>query len=318
MASVKNFKVVSNGFNIFLIISFSSLLSCAKKALPPSPDRFGPRLLEITSPHRTQVILTFDEGIKEGKFLIFSAGETIGIRSIKIGEKKVNIYTQPLKKESYFLTGEVSDLFDNLRELKVRFSGSAERETVKPEIKDISLVKDGLMVSFSEPMETTNFQFFVAPNKKEDFSIFWSEEKDKVILRWSEIFNLPYISFLILPSLTDLGGNRLREGKFYQKIFDTLIVTQRQEGKVLWQNKGVEGAIIFLADSFRFFALSDKNGNFRLDLPLGVYKLVGIYDEEKDGLVDFFITTDLEVPTESVFLRIRPEEKKKPIAEYLQ
>ncbi|MEO0116678.1 MAG: hypothetical protein ABIK97_03935 [candidate division WOR-3 bacterium] len=309
----KGLSVVWN-LSFFLIL----FLSCAKKALPPSPDRFGPRLLEIICPNRTQVILTFDEGIKEGKFLILSAKETIGIRSIKIKEKKVNIYTQPVKKENYLLIGEVADLFDNLKYLKVRFSGSAERETIKPEIRDISWVKDGLMVSFSEPMETTNFQFFTAPGKREDFSISWSEEKDKVMAKWSGIFNLPYLSFLILPSLTDLEGNHLRAGRVYQRFFDTLIVTKRQEGKVMEKEKGVGGAIIFLSDSFSFFALTDKDGNFKLDLPSGVYKLVGIYDEDGDGLVDFSLTTDLEVPAEPVFLRLLPEEKKMPISDYLR
>jgi len=260
------------------------------------------------------VVLTFDEEIKGGRFLIFSQKETIGIRSIKVRGKKLNIYTTPLQKESYRLIGEVSDLLDNIRYLNVRFLGSTERETIKPEIKGISLVKDGLLeITFSEPMETLNIQFFSFPVKME--SLFWSEEKEKVSLKFKP--DLPYISFLLPPILTDLEGNRLKEGRVFQRFFDTLITTKKQGGKVFLEEKGVEGAIVFVKNDYLLFALTDKEGNFQLDLPVGGYKLSVFYDRDFDNLIDYSSFSDLEVPSEPLFLRLEPEEKPRPLSDYL-
>uniref|UniRef100_A0A7C3UPL3 SbsA Ig-like domain-containing protein n=1 Tax=candidate division WOR-3 bacterium TaxID=2052148 RepID=A0A7C3UPL3_UNCW3 len=298
------------GFFLFLF------LSCAKKALPPSPDRFPPRLLEINSPNRTEVVLTFDEEIKEGRFLIFSPKETVGIRAIKIKNKKLTIYTKPLHKETYRLVGEVSDLLNNFRHLNVRFLGSTEKETIKPEIKGISLIKDDLLeITFSEPMETTNFQFFSFPIGRESISLFWSEGMEKAGLKFKS--HLPYISFLFPPTLTDLEGNRLKKGMVFQRFFDTLRTTKKQEGKVFLGEKGVEGVIIFVSNDYSLFALTDKEGNFQFNLPVGSYKVFAFYDQDFDNLIDFSSFSDLEVPSEPVFLRLEPEKEPKPLSDYL-
>ncbi len=293
----------------FLLFS----LFCAKKALPPSPDRFPPRLEEITPQNRTTLLLTFDEAIREGKFSLFAPEETVEIRAVRIRERKVTLFTRPLRKKTYTLIGEVLDQEKNLRSLNLKFTASEERDTIPPRIREMSLLREGLEVKFSEPMETTKLFFLIQPIKRESVSPSWSNDFERLALKIDGLPSLSYLSFLLLPSLTDLEGNKLKSFGLYNKFFDTLISTQKQEGKVLLGEKGVSEAILFFSGPFRLFLLTNGEGNFKIDLPDGVYSVSAVYDEDNDGLIDFIHSSDLEVLTEPIFLRLQPEKEKRDL-----
>ncbi len=305
-------------FSLFaLFLNFQ----CAKKALPPSPDRFAPHLKEIAVPNRTSIILTFDEAVRGERFLILAKNETLGIRSLVARESKIIISTTPMKREAYLLMGEIADQLGNLRRLKVRFLGSEKKDTMRPEIKDVSFVKDGLEVIFSEPMDTTHLKFFTHPIKEDEILASWSQELDRLFLKPKGTSYLPYLSLLILPTLTDLEGNRLKRGIAFHEILDTLLLAGEPfvvKGDVIWKEKGLEGAIIFIKSAeLSLFALSDALGEFNVKLKSGVYQVIAIYDGDGDGLVDLVSSSDLEVPSEPLFLKMAIPEKKVAIYEYI-
>ncbi len=293
------------------------LSTCAKKALPPSPDKFAPGLKEIVSKNRTTIQLLFDEEIREGSFLLFSLSETLKIKATKIKGDKIYLTTEPQKKKRYNLYGAVTDLAGNRRWFKSHFLGSEIKDTIRPEIKEIEFIKSGLTITFNKPMDTSHLSFFVFPVKRERFQIRWSAEWERLSLQLTDTILPSYLSFLIRPTLTDLEGNRLKRGATFQKFFDTLIVTQPQSGKVLLNEKGVEGATVILKDSIVSFALTDTNGEFKLRLKPGVYNVRAIYDADLDGLIDFVSATELEIPTKGPFLKLTPQKEKLKVDDFL-
>lgn len=73
-----------------LALALVALVSCAKKMLPPSPDRFPPSLQEVETRTRSQVTLVFDEAmngakLKPDSFLLTGpAGETLALRGVSL------------------------------------------------------------------------------------------------------------------------------------------------------------------------------------------------------------------------------------------
>ncbi len=148
------------------------MLSCAKKMLPPSPDRFPPRLQEVDTRTRSQVALVFDEEIDGAKLrpdsfrLTGPAGETLALRGASLGRNsdEVQLWTPIQELKLYEVRGIVWDKAGNPARFRARFQGSSKRDTIPPRVTRIEpgpgaarqKHEVAVRVTFSEAIDTTS------------------------------------------------------------------------------------------------------------------------------------------------------------------
>jgi len=148
------------------------LLACAKKMLPPSPDRFPPHLQEVDTRTRSQVALVFDEEIDGAKLspdsfhLTGPAGETLALRGASLGRKgdEVQLWTPTQEPKLYDVRGIVWDRAGNPARFRARFRGSSKPDTIPPRVTQVAPTpgsarqKRGVAVrvTFSEAIDTTS------------------------------------------------------------------------------------------------------------------------------------------------------------------
>jgi hypothetical protein len=122
-----------------------AMFSCAKKMLPPSPDRFAPRLQEVETRTRSQVTLVFDEEmngakLKPDSFLLTGpAGETIALRGASLGKssEEVQLWTPIQEVKLYEVRGVVEDRTGNKTRFRARFRGSSKQDTIAPRVASV-------------------------------------------------------------------------------------------------------------------------------------------------------------------------------------
>lgn len=148
------------------------MVSCAKKMLPPNPDRFPPSLEDVETRTRSQVALVFDEpisgaGLSPDSFVLTGpSGETLVLRGASLGRKsdEVQLWTSTQQPILYQLRGVVRDEAGNPTHFRARFMGSTKRDTIPPRV---SRVEPGpgttrqkravtVRVTFSEAIDTAS------------------------------------------------------------------------------------------------------------------------------------------------------------------
>jgi len=336
--------------NLALLVLVSLMvmaLSCAKKMLPPNPDRFAPRLQEVQTLTRSQVALVFDEDIdgaklKPDSFLLTGpAGETIALRGASLGRKgdEVQLWTPTQELKLYEVRGVVWDRSDNKTRFRARFRGSSKQDTIAPRVTRIDPApgavgqKRGVKVrvTFSEAIDTSGVvrYLFVPASYDTEFERSWSS--DWQTLSFSGLESLPSgvnVYLHVLPGAIDLEGNRATGPAFTYFTSDTILDAVAVKGKALWPGAVGTGAVFF-TESAAVRVITDSlepprtetlpvrttglapvlfDGSFATKVRKGEYEVVAVADTNGDGLAELVSpAVKFNTDAESLSLNLEPE-----------
>ncbi len=331
-------------------------MSCAKKMIPPSPDRFAPRLQEVETRTRSQVTLVFDEEINGAKLKLDSflltgpAGETIALRGASLGKSKeeVQLWTPIQEVKLYELRGVVSDRVGNRTRFRARFRGSSKQDTIAPRVASVepapgaSRLKRGvrIRVTFSETIDTSGAvnSMFVPAGFDTLFKRSWST--DWQTLNFTRLDTIPggtNIYILVEPGARDLEGNRDKAPAFTYFTSDTVFDGVLVKGKAAWPGELRSGAVFFTESaSVRVITDSLKpprteslpvrttglapvlaDGSFATKVRKGEYEVEAVADTNGDGLADLVSPpVKFNTDAESLSLTFQPESLPQPLNAY--
>jgi hypothetical protein len=338
---------------IFLMVM---VFACAKKMLPPSPDRFSPRLQGVETRTRSQVALIFDEEINGAKlkpdsFLLTGpAGETIALRGASLGKssEEVQLWTPIQEVKLYEVRGVVWDRVGNKTRFRARFRGSSKQDTIAPRVARIEPApgsprqKRGvrIRVTFSEAIDTSGVvdYMFVPAEYDTQFKRSWST--DWQTLNFTRLESLPsgaVVYLLVQPGAVDLEGNRATGPAFTYFTSDTILDAVPVKGKAAWPGALGTGAVFF-TESAAVNVITDSiqpprtetlpvrttglapvlsDGSFATMLRKGEYEVVAVADTNDDGLVEFVSpAVKFNTDAESLSLSLEPESLPQPINAY--
>jgi len=265
---------------LLVALTVVTMVACAKKMIPPSPDRFAPSLQEVETRTRSQVVLVFDEEINGAKlkpdsFLLTGpAGETIALRGASLGRnsEEVQLWTPIQEVKLYQVRGVVSDRAGNKTRFRARFRGSSKQDTIAPRVASVEPApgtarqKRGvkIRVTFSEAIDTSGVvnSMFVPAEYDTLFKRSWSADWQS--LNFTRLESLPsgaILYLLVQPGARDLDGNREKSPAFTYFTSDTVFDAVPVRGSVTWPGKttltppspsrgreereGVTGAVFF-------------------------------------------------------------------------
>ncbi len=284
-------------------------LTCARKMLPPSPDRFAPRLQEITTRNRVLLELRFDEEIdarvlEPDSFTVTGAdGNTLELRGAGQGRRsdRVELWTAPQSEQVYELTGVVRDRAGNPGRFRSRFRGSERVDTIAPRVQRVSpdpgtedVDRVLVRVSFSEPVDTAQaMRFTVVPSRLDTgFDSDWLEDWETVDYGTRDSL-LPgeVVYFLLEPGLADLEGNRSRDPAFTYFTSDSVLTADPVSGRASWEHGPLGTGVVFFHSpegerATSGFAPVLSDGSFNLRIAPGEYEVEAVADTNHDGLVD--------------------------------
>jgi hypothetical protein len=341
-----------------LVLTFLMVmvLACAKKMMPPSPDRFSARLQEVDTRTRSQVSLVFDEAIdgtrlRPDSFVLTGpAGETIALRGTSLGRsgEDVQLWTPVQEPKLYEVRGVVWDRAGNKTRFRARFRGSSVRDTIAPRVERVEPApgtarqKRGVKVrvTFSKAIDTSKTvdYVFVPAQSDTEFKRSWSA--DWQTLSFSHTESLPsgaVVYFLLEPGAVDLEGNRATAPAFTYFTSDTIFDAVAVKGKALWPGSLKTGAVFFtesaavrvITDSLKpprtetlpvrttGFAPLLSDGSFATKVRKGEYEVVAVADTNGDGLAELVSpAVDFNTDSESLNLNLSPESLPRPFNAY--
>ena len=292
-----------------LISCILFLFTCAKKMLPPSPDRFPPHLSEINPINRIKIDLIFDEDINLSKitnmsFTINSYNEeTLKIRTVSRGSnaQTISLFTEPTKSEVYYLSGTFEDKSGNPSSVSnKKFHASTYMDTIKPKINAVSPAINTTKkykriffdFSFSKPMDTTSgINFLVYPLDKMKINWSWSTGWQNLIFTYPDSLEpKTNVYFILQPTIKDLEGNQLDLVGYTFFTSETVQPPALITGNIYYQNKPYKNSIVILSadEKTSALAVSDNLGKFTTRLVKGIYNITAIADTNFDNLIDLF------------------------------
>jgi hypothetical protein len=333
-----------------------AMVGCAKKMLPPSPDRFRPHLQEVETRTRSQVVLVFDEAIDGARlspdsFLMTGpAGETLVLRGASLGRggDEVQLWTPIQEQELYEVRGVVRDRAGNPARVRARFRGSTRRDTIAPRIARVepgpgsTRQKRGVKVrvSFSEAIDTSGVVdwMFVPAAYDTQFKRSWTT--DWQVLSFTRLESMPsgaIVYFLARPRVADLEGNPAEGVAFTYFTSDTLIEAVSVKGRAIWPGTLSAGAVFF-TESAAVRVITDSlepprteslpvrttglapvltDGSFSAKVRKGEYEVVAVADTNGDGLAELASRAlKFDTDAESLDLTLEPESLPKPFNAY--
>lgn len=286
------------------------LLACAQKMLPPSPDRFPPKLKEVEVLNRTKINLKFNEPIdaktiiKDSILLTSVHNESLLIREIAIEKNGeiVILVTEPQSPIRYSIVTKVADLEGNWTKVQGKFYGSSQKDTMPPKIRQITpkpgatkqSSKIRIELKFSEAIDTLSpLNWLVLPKSlRSRFKTNWEGDFKGLSFTLSDSVGTDTIVyFALLRSIFDYDKNRLALAGFTFFTSDTLLLTKLVTGKVKYQDKPFSEALVIFTrgeDSTEAvaFTLSDSIGNFAIQVRTGIYDVTALADTNFDNLID--------------------------------
>jgi hypothetical protein len=341
---------------LFVALTVVIMVACAKKMLPPSPDRFAPGLQAVETTTRSQVVLVFDEGINGAKlkpdsFLLTGpAGETIALRGVSLGRSgdEVQLWTPIQEVKLYEVRGVVSDRAGNRTHFRARFRGSSKQDTIAPRVASITPApgtprqKRGVkvMVTFSEAVDTSGAvsSMFVPAAYDTLFKRSWTTDWQTLsFTRMDSVPNGAILYLLVQPGARDLEGNRDKSPAFTCFTSDTLFDAVLVKGKAAWPTPLGFGAVFF-TESAAVRVITDSllpprteslpvrttglaplltDGSFATNVRKGEYEVTAVADTNGDGLADLVsLPVKFNTDAESLRLTLGPESLPQPLNAY--
>jgi len=311
-----------------LIVAAAAALAlvCAKKMLPPSPDKFAPHLQEVETRTRSQVALVFDEEIDgtrlapDSFLLTGPAGETLALRGASQGRNsdEVQLWTPTQESKLYQVRGIVWDRAGNPARFRSRFHGSSKQDTIAPRVGRVvpspgsARQKRGvaIRVTFSEAIDTSGaVEYMFVPAEYDTlFQRSWSS--DWQTLSFVRLESMPsgaVVYLLVQPRAMDLERNRVKGPAFTYFTSDTLFDAVPVKGKANWRNGPLgTGTVLFQTvettkermdsgDSPRSGTVPSRttglapvltDGSFATRIRKGEYEVVAVADTNGDGLAE--------------------------------
>jgi hypothetical protein len=341
---------------LFVALVLVVMVGCAKKMLPPSPDRFAPRLQAVETRTRSQVTLIFDEDINGSKLKLDSflltgpAGETVALRGASLGKssEEVQLWTPIQEVKLYEVRGIVWDRADNKTRFRARFRGSSVQDTIAPRVARIEPAPGSprqkrsvkVKVTYSEAIDTSKAvkHVFVPVAYDTGFKRSWST--DWQTLSFTRIESMPsdaVVYLLVQPGAVDLEGNRATDPAFTYFTSDTIFDAVAVRGKAVWPGAVGTGAVFF-TESATVRVITDSlqpprteslpvrttglapmlaDGSFATKVRKGEYEVIAVADTNGDGLVELLSPpVKFNTDAESLNLSLEPESLPQPINAY--
>jgi len=298
-----------------LLLACLLLLSCGRRGLPPSPDRWAPKLTGARGVDRNHVELVFSEEMdgatiqqRKNYVIVNARSDTLKIHSADLRPKKQKASLTTEDQEPISYTVYVSDVTDKAGNgLRPRsnksFVGSSASDTTRPWVKEIyprdastGVAADtALRVVFSETMDTSSASLRAG-------SIVVLPPPADSNWRWNEQMTAIFIPVLTLSSYlssvcatrgcADYSGNRL--SRLERSVFTMLdsLPGGRISGRVL-SDSGVSANVnpVGVFDSLWIPLLidfvRDTAGTYSFGLLSdGVYNVAAAADGDGDGEFD--------------------------------
>jgi len=307
------------------------LLFCAKKMLPPSPDRFPPRLIEVNARSRVQLELIFDEAIDPARFNVESLNISgLTIRGVSMGreQNRVLVWTEPQQAKNYLIKGLVWDVSGNPGRFRGGFQGSSRIDTIAPRVVGVMPVPEtgGLYrsirigVRFSEPVDTmVRLTYLLVPGAVESLFVrSWEPNWQEVRFVCRESLPGQEFYFLLCAGVVDLEKNRCRMPAYTYWTADSVFLGRRIRGRAYIGKKPVvAGVVFFNQQETRAIAPILSDGSWEIKVRTGVYNVFGVGDTNFDRFADL-ISQEVEFNTaeESLNLFFMPETMARGINEY--
>lgn len=283
---------------------FSILLcSCARQGAIPNTDRFPPHLLSADSPNRTEVRLTFDEGLNPSglleTFKLESNSDTPEIKfitSVPGNSKILTLFTSPLEPHHYEISGLVVDGNNNAASIRSKFKASEKMDTTPPSMVISPADTQAsfpfrLSMSSNEPIDTSrNYRVITIPYSSST-SLSWRPDLSRIDIntRDTSLKTQPFY-LIIFPGISDFAGNRVKHGLSSFIYADSLTKLSILHGIAKSEELRPSGCmLILLKMSERILAatLADSSGYFTISyVPTDSLGIEAWCDYNGDGLFE--------------------------------
>jgi ribosomal protein L35AE/L33A len=302
------------------------MAGCAKKMLPPSPDRFSPRLTAVTARVRTQVELTFDERLDAGRLsaesllVVRPDGSAVALRGVSLGrsDAAVLVWAGFEPGVLYEIRGTVFDATGNPGWFRARFVASLKSDTIPPRLRRLDppagatgrMTGQPVRVRFTEALDTAAVPtwFFVPSSADSQYRFEWDPDWQGFRLQAREsLVGGGGVYFVLLPGLRDLDGNVSSAWALTYFTSDSAFVGRQLRGSVGFPaGQPRRGMVLFDGPSTFAAALLDSSGGFLAWVPESAGTAVALADSDGDGLADLVsAAVPYSTDGDSLFLELR-------------
>ena len=290
-------------------------LNCGKKAPPPSPDRWAPRLTSAEAVNRRHVKVVFSEDVDPRTSLEISnynCFESETDRPLPVlaatarNRNEVDLTTSIQSPSSYTLevTG-IKDASGNQMSLqRVQFDGSVARDPHPPKVARIHPADgsvdfdpdSGISIHFSEAMDTSSIRKHCGLLPEGSLRIEWNEGMRQFRVFPEEMAQGEVYSLYVRDACKDLEGNLLEEWAFLTFTPDSTLPQGYVTGYV--RDGGQATTMVALADRLlrivRVAVVSDSF--YRIDWlkPDGYIILAGV-DSDDDRRFDLLAHDEVTI-----------------------
>jgi hypothetical protein len=282
------------------------LLACARKAMPPNPDRFPPHLAGIDAVNQFRVDLVFDEPMRQtslnvNDFLVSGpTGDTLKLLAVSGGTDPATLTLSTVRQtvEKYIVTGAAKDAAGNPTHFKHGFMGSARPDTIGPSLSGIqprpfstrqraNLV---LTFNFTKPIDTLTLTrlWFLPSSISSRFKPGWDPTLSAVKFTFADTLGPDTtVSVIVPPYLKDFSGNRLDHPGFTVFTSDTAALPKLVHGRLEHGDKPVPDGYVILSQAQPMLAtVSRADGSFVLRARAEPYSVLALADTNRDGVID--------------------------------
>ena len=298
--------------NFHLRAAFATALlagcfGCAKKMLPPSPDRFAPHLVMVESRARTQVELGFDEDIDASRLnsdslvVLGPSGERVPVRGLAAGRTSstIQVWASFEARRQYSIRGKVPDRVGNVGGFVARFVTSDRADTISPRVLRVDPPEGAtgrrrgvvLRAKFSEAVDTAAGAgaLFVPARFDSMFVREWDSDWQGIRMSCSDSLPSGSVVYALFGvGATDLEGNRLRSPAFTYFTPDSALGALTVHGKTAGTPAGAGfGVVFFNGGTAPAMTVVAPGGDFVARLRDGTYDVVAVSDTNGDWRADF-------------------------------
>ena len=317
------------------------VLACAKKGMPPNPDRFPPSLLDFTVVNQNRLDLTFDEPMAQkdlpGGLAHLSdysitglGGDTLPVLGVAFSPDQtvISLLTRRQQREKYVLKGITRDVAGNTVRFARQFQGSTRPDTIAPAIISVSprmhatnLHRDvAVTFIFSKPIDTLTFGgFLVLPSSLSGrFSPRWNPGLNGIQFMLADSLGRgTVVSFLVPPVFRDFAGNHPAQAGYTSFSSDSLVLPGLVKGRLEVEGGPARNAFILLEQDEPLLAtIGREDGSFVLRAKKEPYAVVALADTDYDGYVELSgFRARAELP-ETLVVRLEAETSRVKVASF--
>jgi len=314
------------------------LLACARKAMPPNPDRFPPHLAGVEAVNQFRVDLVFDEPMQQkslnaGDFLVSGpTGDTLKLLAVIGGSDPATLTLSTVRQtvQKYIVTGAAKDVAGNPTHFKHAFTGSARPDTIGPSLSSIqprpfstrqrkNLV---LTLSFTKPIDTlTLARLWILPaSLSRRFKPGWDPTLSAVRFTFADSLGPDTtVSVIVPPYLKDFSGNRLDHPGFTTFTSDTATLHKLVHGRLEHGDKPVADGYVILSQAQPMLcAVSRTDGTFALRARDEPYAVLALADTNRDGVVDLSASLPSAAFPDTLKMKLEQDTMRRAIETYFR